>query len=85
MGVGAAVGAALTHRRVLGPADANLLAVVAVILIAVAVTGVLWPWALSIPIAVITAWLGVVTALKVLRLRRARPTGAERGARKSEP
>jgi cardiolipin synthase len=85
MGVGAAVGAALTHRRVLGPADANLLAVVAVILIAVAVIGVVWPWALSIPIAVMAAWLGIVAGLKVLRLRRARPTSAERGTGRSEP
>ncbi len=85
MSVGAAVGAALTRRRVLGPAEANLLGVVAVMLIAVAVVGVLWPWVLSVPIAVIAAWLGVVMGLKALRLRRARPAIAERGARRNEP
>jgi len=85
MSVGAAVGAALTRRRVLGPAEANLLVVVALVLIAIAVVGVVWPWVLSIPIAAISAWVGVVMGLRAFRLRRARPAVAERGIRRSEP
>ena len=85
MSVGAAVGAALTRRRVLGPAEANLLLVVALVLIAVAVVGVMWPWVLSIPIAAISAWIGVVMGLRGIRLRRTRKTTTARGAWRSEP
>ena len=68
MGVGAAVGAALTSRRSLGPAEANLLGVVALILIALAVLAVLWPPALAYPIAVIAAWAAVVMLVRARRL-----------------
>jgi cardiolipin synthase len=85
MSVGAAVGAAFTRRRVLGPAEANLLGVVAAMLIAVAVLAVLWPRLLSIPIAVITAWLGVVMGLRALRLHRTRPAATERRPGANEP
>jgi cardiolipin synthase len=84
MSVGAAVGAALTHRRVLVPAEANLVAWVAVVLIAVAILGVVWPRLLSLPIAVIAAWLGVVMGLRALRLRREGRRIARRSARRSE-
>jgi cardiolipin synthase len=72
MSVGAAVGAALTRRRVLGPADANVLAVAAAVLIAIAVVGIVWPWALAVPLAVLIGWIGVVMGLRALRLRRGR-------------
>jgi cardiolipin synthase len=68
MGVGAAVGAALTSRRSLGPAEANLLGVVALILIALAVLAVLWPPALAYPIAVIAAWAAIVMLVRARRL-----------------
>jgi cardiolipin synthase len=79
MSVGAAVGAAITRRRTLGPAEANLLGIVAVILLAVAVVAVLWPAALAYPVALLTAWVGIVVLLRARRLwreRRRRGTGA---------
>jgi cardiolipin synthase len=72
MGVGAAVGAALTSRRSLGPAEANLLGVVALILIAVAALAVLWPPALAYPIAAIAGWAGILALLRARRLWRER-------------
>ena len=61
MSVGAVVGAALTSRRTIGPAEANLLGVLALILIVIAVIAlVLWPPVLAFPIALISAWAGVV-------------------------
>ena len=72
VGVGAAVGAALTSRRSLGPAEANLLGVVALILIALAALAVLWPPALAYPIAVIAAWAGIVALLRARTLWRER-------------
>ncbi len=85
MGVGAAVSAALTRRRILGPAEANLLVAVAVVLIAVAAVAIVWPWAVAIPIAVISAWVGVVVGLRAFRLRRTRRTATARGTWGSEP
>jgi cardiolipin synthase A/B len=73
LSVGAAVGAALTNRRVLEPTEANLLATVAVVLIAVAVVGVLWPPALAFPAAVLAAWVGIVVLIRARRLWRKRP------------
>jgi cardiolipin synthase len=84
VGVGAAVGAAFTHRRVLGPADAKVLWAATVVLIGLAVLAVAWPWAVAIPIGVLAGWLGVVSAIKALRLRRSGPAAAERGARRRE-
>jgi cardiolipin synthase len=72
VGVGAAVGAALTSRRALGPAEASLLRVVALILIALAVLAVLWPPALAYPIALVAAWVGIVLLLRARRLWRER-------------
>lgn len=70
--VGAAVGAALTRRRTLDPAEANLLGVVAVILFAIAIVAVLWPPALAFPIAVIAVWAGIVALVRAARLWRER-------------
>jgi cardiolipin synthase len=84
MSVGAAVGAALTRRRVLGPAEANLLALAGMVLVAVAVLGVVWPSAIAVPVALVAAWLGVVMGLRALRLRRRRK-GATAVPGKSEP
>jgi cardiolipin synthase len=72
MSVGAAVGAALTSRRTLGPAEANLLGVVAGILLAVAGIAVLWPAALAYPLALIAAWVGIVMFSRARRLWRER-------------
>jgi cardiolipin synthase len=71
--VGAAVGAALTNRRVLGPAEASLLVTVAAILLVIAVAAVLWPPVLAWPLAVISAWVAVVMLLRARRLARERP------------
>jgi cardiolipin synthase len=70
--VGAAVGAALTNRRVLGPAEASLLATTGAVLLLVAVVGVLWPLALAWPLALFAAWIAVVMLLRARRLRRHR-------------
>jgi cardiolipin synthase len=68
--VGAAVGAALTNRRVLGPTEASLLATIGTILLLVAVIGALWPPLIAWPLALFAAWVAVVTLLRARRLRR---------------
>jgi cardiolipin synthase len=82
LSVGAAVGAALTNRRVLGPAEAGLLGAVAAILGAIAVVGVLWPPLLAWPVAALTAWLAAATVLRMRRLRRAGKRRGREGRRR---
>ena len=80
--VGSALGAALTNRRTLGPAEAGLLTSVAVVTIAIAVFAAWFPRLLAWPVAVMCGWLGVSWAWKAWTLRRKRapaaPTGEER-------
>jgi cardiolipin synthase len=85
LSVGAAVGAALTNRRVLEPAEANLLVTVALVLLVVAVVALLWPPALALPIALIAGWLGIVMLLKARRLRRQRAELLDRRRQGASP
>jgi cardiolipin synthase len=70
IGVGNAVGAAITNRRLLGPAEARSLASVGVVLAGLATVGVLWPRWISVPIAVICAWVAVALLIRALSLHR---------------
>jgi cardiolipin synthase len=72
LSVSAAVGAAITNRRVLGPAEASFLVTVGAILLLVAVLGVLWPPLLAWPLALFATWVAVVMLLRARRLRRRR-------------
>jgi cardiolipin synthase len=71
--VGSALGAALTNRRTLGPAEAGLLVIMAVAACSVAVVGALWPRVLAWPVALIATWVGIAWALKAYALQRGRP------------
>jgi hypothetical protein len=48
--IGNAVGAAITDRRVLGPAEAGIMSGAALVLLAVALIGLLWPLAIVLPL-----------------------------------
>jgi cardiolipin synthase len=85
LSVGAAVGAALTNRRVLEPTEANLLVTVALILLAVAAVALVWPPVLAVPIAILSGWLGVVMLLKARRLLRRRGQSLDRGRKTVSP
>ena len=76
--VGSALGAALTNRRSLGPAEAGLLFIMSAVVIAIGVTAAIWPRILAWPVAFILVWLGVAWGLKAFTLRRkAQPPPAE--------
>ncbi|HTO49156.1 MAG TPA: phospholipase D-like domain-containing protein [Burkholderiales bacterium] len=70
--VGAVVRAALTSRRILGPAEASLLGIAAAILIVFAAIAVMWPEVLAYPIALIATWAGAVMLMRARRLWRER-------------
>jgi cardiolipin synthase len=68
--VGSALGAALTDRRVLGPAESGLLLVMSLAALAVAIVALVWPRILAWPVAVIAFWFGVAWVLKARSLHR---------------
>jgi len=78
--VGSALGAALTNRRALGPAEAGLLAVMAVTAALIGIVAALWPRVLAWPLAVMAAWLATAWGLKAYALRHGR-----RGANAAVP
>ena len=73
--VGSALGAALTDRRILGPAEAGLLFIMAAVSIGVGVLAALWPRALAWPVAFVAMWSGIAWLAKGISLRRGRPSG----------
>lgn len=72
VGLGSAVGAAITDHRALGPAESRVMAVGGGILLALAVAAVAAPRLLTIPIAAIAAWIGVTLLVRAWRLRLSR-------------
>jgi cardiolipin synthase len=83
LSIGSAVGAVLTNRRPLGPAESMLLLYVGLALLGVAIVGVVWPGLLAVPLAIVAAALAITTLARAIRLRRAPPgkAGEERGDR----
>ncbi len=71
--VGSALGAALTNRRPLGPAEAGLLATMAIVTLGIATVAFFAPRVLAWPVAALAAWLGTAWGVKAWLLwRRAR-------------
>ncbi|HSC22295.1 MAG TPA: phospholipase D-like domain-containing protein [Casimicrobiaceae bacterium] len=74
--VGSALGAALTDRRILGPAEAGLLFLMAAVAVLLGILGALWPRVLAWPLAFVALWSGTAWAVKGIALRRGRRSGA---------
>jgi len=73
--VGSALGAALTDRRILGPAEAGLLFLMAAVACVIGIVGALAPRVLAWPLAVIALWSGLAWFAKGISLRRGRKSG----------
>ena len=70
--LGNTVGAAMTNRRVLGPAEARIVGTTGLILLLFTVAGLLWPRGVIIPFAVITGWLAISLFIRAYKLHRKR-------------
>jgi cardiolipin synthase A/B len=68
--VGSALGAAITNRRSLGPAEAGLLFLVSALVIAIAVIAAFFPRVLAWPLAFVCTWLGIAWTAKAIALKR---------------
>ena len=70
--IGSAVGAAMTGRRVLGPAEGRIMGAAGIALLVLTLLATIWPRVIAVPLAVISAWLGVTLLLRARTLRRER-------------
>ena len=70
--IGSAVGAAVTGRRVLGPAEARIMGGAGVALLALALLGLVWPRVIAVPAALIALWVALGLLLRARSLHRAR-------------
>ena len=70
LGIGRAVGAAVTGHRVLGPAEAKLIASAGVALLVMAALAAWWSWLVAVPLAGVGGWIAVALLLRAWRLHR---------------
>ncbi|MEN3295593.1 MAG: cardiolipin synthase [Burkholderiales bacterium] len=77
--VGNTVGAAITERRIVTPADAKTMMSGALVLLALAAVVLRWPLLLAAPVALFTAWVGAALLIDAWRLHRRSQGGAESG------
>ena len=75
--VGSALGAALTNRRTLGPAEAGLLGTMALVVLGFVIVAALWPRVIAWPLAAFGGWLAISWMLKSWSLLRRARRGPE--------
>ena len=69
LGVGSAVGAAITNHRVLGPAEARVMASAGLLLLAVSGVAMTWPKVVAIPLSVMLGWVALSLLFRAATLR----------------
>ena len=79
--IGNSVSAALTNRRVLGPAEAGVMGKVGAVLAALAIVGFAWPWIVAVPFGIIAGWIGLALVARAYRLRAKHDSDADEGER----
>ena len=80
--IGSAVGAAMTGRRLLGPAEARIMGAAGVLLLALGVLALLWPRLVAIPLGIVAIGLAVNLLARAHWLHHARV--ADRSSRPSQ-
>jgi cardiolipin synthase len=79
------VGAAITNRRVLGRAEAGIMAGVGTALIAITAVGILWPMVLAAPIVLLGGWIGIALIVRAIDLYTKEPRQGERPPEPADP
>jgi cardiolipin synthase len=74
--LGSAVGAAMTGRRVLGPAEARIMGAAGLTLLVLGLLALIWPWVVAVPLGVLAIVVAGGLLVRALRLHRARVAGA---------
>jgi cardiolipin synthase len=75
LGIGSAVGAAITNHRVLGPAEARVMAGAGLLLLVVSAVAMKWPRVVAFPLSVM---FGLVALSLFFRAATLRPQGKDR-------
>src|SRR5688572_10609073 len=70
IGVGSAVGAAITNRRELGPAEARLMTMAAGLLLGLSMVAVKWPRGITYPLAFVGTWVALALFVRAYKLHR---------------
>ena len=80
VGLGSAVSAAITNHRVLGPAEAKVMAAGGSLLLLLVVVSVAVPRVITLPLALLSAWMAATLLVRAWRLRTGRAlTDVQRG------
>src|SRR5215208_2405776 len=79
IGVGSAVGAAITNRRVLGPAEARLMWMAGGLLLGLSIIAVKWPSALTYPLAFVGTWVALALFIRAYKLHKAARAASGKG------
>ena len=83
IGVGSAVGAAITNRRVLGPAEARVMTGAATLLLLLSMVAVKWPRGFTFPLAFFGTWVALALFIRAYKLHKG--AGAEGEKEKCDP
>jgi cardiolipin synthase len=67
--IGNTVGAAITNRRVLGPAEAGLMAGTGLALLVLAAAVIAWPLIIALPLAALGVWMALSFLVRATELR----------------
>lgn len=70
LGIGSAVRAAITNRRLLGPAEARIMGFSGAALFVLAIVAVKWPRVVTYPLAFIGMWTAIALFIRAYRLHR---------------
>ncbi|MDQ3806486.1 MAG: hypothetical protein M3416_21970, partial [Acidobacteriota bacterium] len=82
IGIGSAVGAAIANRRLLGPAEARVMAVAAAALLLLSVVAVKWPRVVTFPLAFFGTWTAIALVIRAYKLHR---SGVEEDRKEKKP
>jgi cardiolipin synthase len=78
IGVSSAVGAAITNRRVLGPAEARLMWMAGGVLLALSIIAVKWPRGITYPLAFIGTWVALSLFIRAYKLHKGQTVAQEK-------
>jgi cardiolipin synthase len=70
IGVGSTVGAAITNRRVLGPAEARVMFMASGLLLLLSIVAVKWPRGVTFPLAFIGTWVAIALFIRAWKLHK---------------
>jgi cardiolipin synthase len=69
LGIGSTVGAAITNRRALGPAEARVMAAAGAVFLIIAAVAMLLPRLITVPLALVTLWIAATLLVRAWQLR----------------